>query len=77
MNFASHLNAFDLILSFFLSRSFAEADYTLDDSFWNDESPVGKFEFTLIFGEFDVKAETSTHPHHNIDSNKMYSSRWR
>lgn len=22
--------------------SFSEADYTLDDSFWNDESPVGK-----------------------------------
>lgn len=22
---------------------FTEADYTLDDSFWNDESPVGKF----------------------------------
>lgn len=21
---------------------FAEADYTLDDSFWNEESPVGK-----------------------------------
>jgi hypothetical protein len=24
---------------------FAEADYTLDDSFWNEESPVGKKSF--------------------------------
>lgn len=25
---------------------FAEADYTLDDSFWNEESPVGKCQWS-------------------------------
>lgn len=29
------------MLPFFVT----EADYTLDDSFWNDESPVGKWNF--------------------------------
>lgn len=30
------------------SNFIAEADYTLDDSFWNEESPVGKSLFLFI-----------------------------
>lgn len=38
----------------YLSNScnlFAEADYTLDDSFWNEESPAGKISF-LYFDNY-------------------------
>lgn len=31
-----------MIISFFLLVFVTEADYTLDDSFWNEESPVGE-----------------------------------
>lgn len=33
---------FIILIIFLCFHFFAEADYTLDDSFWNEESPVGK-----------------------------------
>ncbi|XP_055550304.1 uncharacterized protein LOC129732887 isoform X7 [Wyeomyia smithii] len=39
----SPLRAAILALVMALAESAGEADYTLDDSFWNEESPVGKF----------------------------------
>ncbi|XP_058816038.1 disintegrin and metalloproteinase domain-containing protein 33 isoform X11 [Topomyia yanbarensis] len=50
MKLMSPLRAAILALAMALAESAGEADYTLDDSFWNEESPVGKF---AIVGEVE------------------------
>ncbi|XP_050076828.1 uncharacterized protein LOC126563597 isoform X8 [Anopheles maculipalpis] len=47
MKLMSPLRALLLALVMTLAESAGEADYTLDDSFWNEESPVGEVERLL------------------------------
>uniref|UniRef100_A0AAG5DV09 Uncharacterized protein n=1 Tax=Anopheles atroparvus TaxID=41427 RepID=A0AAG5DV09_ANOAO len=47
MKLLSPLRALVLALIMALAESAGEADYTLDDSFWNEESPVGEVERLL------------------------------
>ncbi|XP_065073378.1 uncharacterized protein LOC135697550 isoform X2 [Ochlerotatus camptorhynchus] len=47
MKLVSPLRAAILALVMALAESAGEADYTLDDSFWNEESPVGEVERLL------------------------------
>lgn len=66
-----HFANFPFFFVFFVC-SFLEADYTLDDSFWNDESPVGEYELTFCAKVLKIFKQNFNSTDSNSGSIRLY-----